>query len=142
MCSSSSIAISRSKIKSYVLTCAYLLEDADELLVTLSVNLREIDVLKIAVLVLLMLNKGCENSQLRTHLPCLAAKSPFVNIIENIFVATSVFAPMLLGSILLVFLKLPSTANTVLERLHGRQLTELVVSAKLVTSDSSNLRRQ
>ena len=39
-------------MESYVLTCAYLLENADELLVALSMNLSKVDVLEIAVLIL------------------------------------------------------------------------------------------
>ena len=72
----------------------------------------------------------------------MAAKSPFVNIIENILIAIFVLATMLLGIILLVFRKQRSTVDTVLERLHGRQLAELVLLAKFVTSDTSDSRRQ
>ena len=111
------------------LTPANLLEDGNELFVTLPKDLGQVDMLKIAFLILLVL-LGCNClTENFSYLPCLTLKSPFVCIWPHIVAAPSVLASVLQLSVLFFVDKLPSTSYAMSKWLHGGKLAELGMSS-------------
>lgn len=110
-------------------TCSNSLQDSNELLVMLSVNFSQVDVLEIAFLLwsasLFVTTSRKQRFVLATYLPSLASKCPFVNVVVYISVAVLILAAVLLWAILVIRNEFPATPIAMFKWLHGSQLTKL-----------------
>lgn len=111
------------------LTFADLIEDGLELRVLLSKNLGQVDMRKIAFLMLLALLVCSYRRTKLSYLPCLTPKSPFVRIWPHI-VATAFVLTSVLELLVFFFVdKLPSASYAVGKWLHRGELAELCISS-------------
>jgi hypothetical protein len=109
----------RRSVSETPLTNSDFVEDTDEHLIALPMYLGEIHVLEIAFLHSLAIVKQCESPLGKTaYLPCLATKSPFIDILEDVFAAMSVLATVCLRLPFVVFYQLPATSNAMSEWFH------------------------